>query len=122
MSLHSQKIGNIPPDTIRVAQAAFRSGNIYLRMRDELGVFYSDNDFRSLFSQKGQPAFSPWRLALITIMQYVEGLTDRQAADAVRGRLDWKYALSLELTNSGFDFSLLSGAGDAPPPVNFALA
>ncbi len=55
-------------------------------------------------------------------MQYVEGLTDRQAADAVRGRLDWKYALSLELTNSGFDFSLLSGAGEAPPPVNFALA
>ena len=77
-------------------------------MRDELGVFYSDDNFNCLFSQKGKPAFSPWRLALITIMQYVEGLTDRQAADAVRGRLDWKYALGLELTDSGFDFSLLS--------------
>ena len=77
-------------------------------MRDELGVFYSDDNFNSLFSEKGKPAFCPWRLALITIMQYVEGLTDRQAADAVRGRLDWKYALGLELTDSGFDFSLLS--------------
>jgi Transposase domain (DUF772) len=41
-------------------------------------------------------------------MQYAEGLTDRQAADAVRTRIDWKYALSLEITDSGFDFSILS--------------
>ena len=74
----------------------------------KLGVFYDDNGFSTLFSLQGQPAFAPWRLALITIMQFVEGLTDRQAADAVRGRLDWKYALSLELTDSGFDFSVLS--------------
>ena len=92
MSLHPQKLAEIPPDTMRVAQSAFPKGNIYLKMRDKLGVFYSDKDFTSLFSQKGQPAFAPWRLALITVMQYVEGLTDRQAADAVRGRLDWKYA------------------------------
>lgn len=108
MSLHPQQLGVIPSETIRVAKAAFPKGNIYLRMRDELGVFYSDNHFNSLFSQKGKPAFCPWRLALITIMQYVEGLTDRQAADAVRSRLDWKYALGLELTDSGFDFSVLS--------------
>ncbi len=108
MSLHPQQLGEIPSETIRVAQLAFPKGNIYLRMRDELGVFYADQDFIALFSPKGQPAFSPWRLALITVMQYVEGLTDRQAADAVRGRLDWKYALGLELTDSGFDFSVLS--------------
>ncbi len=108
MSLHPQELGTIPPETVRVAKAAFPKGNIYLKMRDELGVFYSDKDFNSLFSQKGKPAFCPWRLALITIMQYVEGLTDRQAADAVRGRLDWKYALGLDLTDSGFDFSVLS--------------
>ncbi|MDJ0596276.1 MAG: transposase [Pleurocapsa sp. MO_226.B13] len=108
MSLHPQQLGVIPPETIRVAQLAFPKGNIYLKMRDELGVFYSDNNFNSLFSQKGQPAFSPWRLALITILQYVEGLTDRQAADSVRGRIDWKYALGLKLTDSGFDFSVLS--------------
>ncbi len=108
MSLHPQQLGAIPPETVRVAKAAFPKGNIYLKMRDELGVFYSDKNFNSLFSQKGKPAFCPWRLALITIMQYVEGLTDRQAADAVRSRLDWKYALGLELTDSGFDFSVLS--------------
>ncbi len=78
MSLHPQQLGAIPSETVRVAKAAFPKGNIYLRMRDELGVFYSDNNFNSLFSQKGQPAFCPWRLALITIMQYVEGLTDLQ--------------------------------------------
>ncbi|MDJ0719018.1 MAG: transposase [Prochloraceae cyanobacterium] len=108
MSLHPQKIADIPPETIRVAQAAFPKGNIYLKMRDELGVFYDDDCFSTLFSLQGQPAFAPWRLALITIMQFVEGLTDRQAADAVRGRLDWKYALSLELTDSGKNFSVLS--------------
>ncbi len=88
----------------------------------KLGVFYDDHGFSTLFSLQGQPALAPWRLALITIMQFVEGLTDRQAADAVRSRLDWKYALSLELTDSGFDFSVLSGAEEAPPPVNFGLA
>jgi transposase len=77
-------------------------------MRDELGNLYTDEAFASLFPADGQPALAPWRLALITIMQFVEGLSDRQAADAVRGRLDWKYALSLELEDSGFDFSVLS--------------
>ena len=108
MSLHPQELGEIPPMTVEVAKLSFPAGNIYMRMRDQLGVFYSDSDFRSLFSSKGKPAFSPWRLALITVMQYVEGLTDRQAADAVRGRIDWKYALGLELKDSGFNFSLLS--------------
>ena len=92
MSLQPHPIGQIPPDTIRVAMAAFPKSNIYLRMRDELGVFYEDNCFSSLFSLRGQPALAPWRLALITVMQFVEGLTDRQAADAVRSRIDWKYA------------------------------
>jgi len=77
-------------------------------MRDELGAIYSDADFAPLYSAVGQPAFSPWRLALVTVMQFVENLSDRQAADAVRGRIDWKYALSLELTDAGFDYSVLS--------------
>ena len=70
--------------------------------------FYEDADFTDLFPKRGQPAFSPWRLALITVMQFAEGLSDRQAAEAVRARIDWKYALSLELENPGFDFSILS--------------
>jgi transposase len=108
MSLHPQTIPAIPPQTIRVAQAAFPHGNIYMQLKDELGSIYRDEDFAALFPQRGQPAASPWQLALITVMQYMENLSDRQAADAVRSRIDWKYALCLELTDAGFDSSVLS--------------
>jgi transposase len=108
MSLHPQPINEIPEQTMAVAQAAFPKGSVYMTMRDELGVFYTDEAFVELFSNRGQPAESPWRLALVTIMQFAENLTDRQAADAVRSRIDWKYALGLELTDPGFHFSVLS--------------
>jgi transposase len=108
MSLHPHPIDPIPEETARVARAAFPKGNPYMRMRDELGVFYQDEAFATLFSTRGQSAESPWRLALVLVMQYAEGLSDRQAADAVRSRIDWKYALCLELTDPGFDYSVLS--------------
>lgn len=108
MSLRSEPILPVPEETARIARAAFPKGNLYLKMRDEIGTFYKDTDFIELFSTRGQPAFSPWRLALITIMQFAEGLSDRQAAEAVRARIDWKYALSLDLADAGFDFSILS--------------
>lgn len=108
MSLHPRPLFEVPEETARIAHAAFPKGNIYIRMREQLGVFFTDKQFTSLFSKRGQPAFSPWRLALISIMQFVEDLSDRQAADAVRGRIDWKYLLGLELEDSGFDYSLLS--------------
>jgi transposase len=79
-----------------------------MRMRDALGPIYTDAAFATLFPPRGQPAESPARLALVTIMQFAEGLSDRQAADAVRSRIDWKYALGLELTDPGFDASVLS--------------
>ncbi|MFQ5799903.1 MAG: transposase, partial [Bacteroidota bacterium] len=104
MSLKPQPIEAVPQHTQRVAQEAFPKGNPYMRMRDELGVFYEDTQFAELFSSRGQPALSPWRLALVTIMQFAENLTDRQAADAVRARIDWKYALGLELTDPGFHY------------------
>ena len=98
-----------PEETIRIAQATFpRGDNTYMRMRDELGVIWEDEDFTGLFPKRGQPALAPWRLALVTVMQFAENLSDRQAANAVRARIDWKYALSLELTDPGFDFSVLS--------------
>ena len=100
-------INPIPELTVRVAQAAFPKGNTFMLMRDTIGTIFADQDFAQLFPDQGQPALSPWRLALVTIMQFVEGLSDRQAAEAVRSRIDWKYALSLELTDSGFDFSVL---------------
>ncbi len=102
MSLHPQTDFTIPADTVRIAQAAFPKKNIYIRMRDELGLMYHDSDWASLFSQQGQPALAPARLALIMIMQFVEGLTDRQTADSVRSRIDWKYARSLRINRSWF--------------------
>lgn len=108
MTLHPQPIPPIPEVTAQVAHAAFPKGNLYLRLRDILGVFFTDEDFATLYPRCGHLAQSPWRLALITVMQYVESLSDRQAAEQVRARIDWKYALSLELTDSGFDHSVLS--------------
>lgn len=108
MSLHSEPIGPVPDETARVARAAFPKGNTYMQMRDVLGAIYDDATFADLFSVRGRSAEAPWRLALVTVMQFAEGLSDRQAAEAVRARIDWKYALGLELTDPGFDFSVLS--------------
>jgi transposase len=108
MSLFPESVPPIPADTARVAHAAFPKGALAIRIRDALGTIYTDDAFADLFAPNGQPALSPWRLALVLVLQFVEGLSDRQAADAVRGRIEWKYALSLELTDPGFDFSVLS--------------
>jgi transposase len=97
VSLKPEPIGSVPEETARVSRAAFPKGNTYTRMRDELGVLWEDEDFAGLFPTRGQPALAPWRLALVTVMQFAEGLSDRQAADAVRSRIDWKYALGLKL-------------------------
>ena len=91
-----------------MARAAFPHGNVYLTLHDALGTLFTDEDFASLFPPCGQPGLAPWRLALVTIMQFREHLADRQAAEAVRARIDWKYLLGLELTDAGFDFSVLS--------------
>ena len=108
MSLKPSVVEPVPKQTARVARAAFPKGNLYLSLRDKLGTLFDDVDFTELYPRRGQPAFAPWRLALITIMQFLENLSDRQSAEAVRSRIDWKYALSLELTDSGFDHSVLS--------------
>lgn len=80
----------------------------YLTFRGELGPIFQDEDFTALFPTCGQPGLPPWRLALVTLMQFRENLADRQAAEAVRARIDWKYLLGLELSDPGFDFSVLS--------------
>jgi transposase len=108
MSLHPHIVEPVPEETARVAHAAFPKGHPYLTFRDALGTIFQDEDFTALFPAWGQPALPPWRLALVTIMQFRENLADRQAAEAVRARIDWKYLLSLDLTDPGFDFSVLS--------------
>lgn len=109
MTLHPLDLWVIPRETARVARAAFPKGNVYMMMYDQLGQLYLDRDFQSLFPANcGQSAMSPGKLALISVMQFAEGLSDRQTAEAVRSRIDWKYALGLELTDCGFNFSVLS--------------
>ena len=108
MSLHPQATYPVPEETQRVARAAFPRGNIYMQVADRLGTIYHDTQFAVLFPTRGQPADAPARLALATVLQFAEGLSDRQAADAVRSRIDWKYVLGLELTDPGFHHTVLS--------------
>ncbi len=102
-----QQILPVPDDTARVARAAFRTRNPYLILRDQLGTLFTDADFADLYPKRGQPAYAPWRLALVTLMQFREGPSDRQAAEAVRARVDWKYLLALNLDDLGFGRSVL---------------
>ena len=108
MSLHPHVIAPVPEETARVARAAFPKGHPSLTFRDALGTVFQDEDFAAVFPMNGQPGLPPWRLALVTIMPVRENLADRQAAEAVRARIDWKYLLSLELTDPGFALSVLS--------------
>jgi transposase len=108
MSLHYDWAGAIPEETVRVARAAFAQGSVAMQMRDLFGAFVSDRDLDRAYLIRGRPVETPWRLALVTVLQFREGLSDRQAAEAVRGRIDWKYALGLELSDAGFDYSVLS--------------
>src|SRR6478672_4362060 len=112
MSLKPAPIQPVPETTARVAKAAFRKGNPLLELRDELGAIFADTDFADLFPRLGQPGLPPWRLALVTVLQFRENLPDRHAAEAVRARIDWKYLLGLELDDPGFDCPALSAFRD----------
>jgi transposase len=108
MSMRPRALPEVPAQTVAVARAAFRNGSLAIRVRDELGEVFSDGAFVDAFGIRGKPGIAPGQLAMVTVLQFAENLTDRQAADAVRGRIDWKYLLGLELTDPGFDFSVLS--------------
>jgi transposase len=108
MSMRPKLWPEVPAETARVARRAFRKGTLAIRARDKLGCWYDDAAFASAYGVRGKPGISPAQLAMVTVLQFSEDLTDRQAADAVRGRLDWKYCLGLSLEDEGFDFSVLS--------------
>src|SRR6201987_3948256 len=108
MSMQPQPWPEGPAGTAKIARRAFRKGSLAMRARDELGAWCQAEAFRALYGTRGAPGISPAQLAMVTVLQFTENLTDRQAADAVRGRLDWKYCLGLELGDEGFDFSVLS--------------
>ena len=98
----------VPDPTVVVARAAFPKGSPAMSARDELADVFDDEQFAAAFGMRGAPAESPGALALVTVLQYVENLTDRQAGLMVARAIDWKYALGLELTDPGFDPSVLS--------------
>ena len=112
MSMQPQPWPDVPAETARVAKRAFPKGSLPIRARDELGSWYEDADFADVFGVRGKPGISPAQLAMVTVLQFTENLTGRQAADELRGRIDWKYCLGLELEHDGFDFSVLSGFRD----------
>ncbi len=89
MTLFPQAIGPIPEETARIARAANPKGTLAMWLRDGLGAIYTDEDFGDLYPERGQPALAPWRLAVVRLLHYAEDLTDRQAAEAVRERIDW---------------------------------
>src|SRR3954463_1589195 len=108
MSMRPRVLAEVPEQTAAVARAAFREPALAIRVRDELGEVFADGAFIDAFGVRGRPGISPGQLALVTVLQFAENLTDRQAADAVRGRIDWKYGLGLELSDPGFDHTVLS--------------
>jgi transposase len=108
MSMQPRPWPEVPALTVQVARAAFPGGSLPIRVRDRLGGWCQDGLFSGVYGVRGAPGLSPAQLAVVTVLQFTGNLTDRQAADAVRGRLDWKYCLGLELADPGFDFSVLS--------------
>jgi transposase len=108
MSLRPTPVPPVPEATAQLARQVFPRGHLYLTMRDTFETFFTDALFAPLFSLCGPPATTPWRLALVLILQFAEGLSDCQAAEAVRDRIAWKYLLGLEMNDPGFDPSVLS--------------
>src|SRR6266705_3280749 len=108
MSMQPKPWPDVPERTARTARASSRKGNLAMRIRDELDAVYTDERFVGAFGQRGKPGISPAQLFVVTVLQSTENLNDRQAAEAVRDRITWKYALGLELEDQGFDPTVLS--------------
>lgn len=102
----------VPEGTQVVARAAFPKGCLAMRVRDALGPLFDDEVFRSAFGVRGRPGVAPGQLAWVSVLQFAENLTDRQAAHAVRARIDWTYLLGLVQADSGYDFTVLTGLRD----------
>lgn len=98
----------MPSETRRIGQMLLSKESSYRLVGDQLFVTLHEQEFADLYPSEGQPGLSPVILALVTVFQFIEKLPDRQAAEAVRMRLDWKYALHLPLEYEGFHYSVLS--------------
>ena len=106
--LRQQSLGSVPEDTMRAVRAAFPKGHKYISIASTFEELYEYYDFNELYSELGQSAEHPARLAIVLILQFAEGLSDREAADSVRHNLLWKYLLRLPIDDPGFNFTVLS--------------
>src|SRR4051794_41287229 len=110
MSLQPSPWPEPTPEVAAAVRAAYRRRQppLPVVIGDRLGELFPDAEFAAAFGVRGRPGWSPGRLALVTVLQMAENLTDRQAAEAVRDKMSWKYALGLGLDDEGFDASVLS--------------
>ena len=108
VSMRPQGLPEVPAQTAAVARAAFPQGSVAMRARDRLTEVFADEPFSDAFGVRGPPGLSQGVLGLVTVLQFAENLTDRQAAAMAVRAIDWKYAMGMELTDIGFDISVLS--------------
>ena len=108
MSLKAQELGPIPEDTYKLGKQILAEDDLMRQIGDKYADLVRDEDFATMYSHTGQPALSPARLALVSVLQAMEHISDRQAVAMLRTRIDWKYALHLPLSYAGFDASVLS--------------
>jgi transposase len=110
MSVQPRSWPEPAPEVAAAVRASYRRrpAPLPVAVRDRLGEVFPDAEFAPAFGVRGRPGWSPGRLALVTVLQMAENLTDRQAAEAVRDKISWKYALGLDLDDEGFDASILS--------------
>lgn len=110
MSLKPEPVPPVPEEAARSAHGAFPPATVAMRLRDTICLLSTDDNFIDRSPTHGQPAEAPWRLALVSVLQCTDGLLDRQAADAVRGQIEWTYALSLPLDDADIEAGPLNGA------------
>ena len=112
MSIRPRLGVEVPELTARVARASNPAGTTAMWVRDRLDGLWEDEDFAGWYPRDGRPGLSPAQLATVSVLQFLLDLSDRDAAEAVRCRIDFKYALGLDLDDPGFHHSVLGDFRD----------
>ena len=116
MSLHPASDFSVPDDTAAVARAVFPQGTACLRLQDRLGPIFADEQFAELFPKNGKPAECPWRLALVTLLQFGEPVgSARRGCGPQPDRLEVSSSRPLKKASGSGQFvvhsALISGSG-----------
>jgi Transposase domain (DUF772) len=105
--LQSVPIPPLPADSAHAAKSVFNIENLYVAIGDQLDSLCADLRWDDVNAFGDMPAQTSFILAMVTVFQFAENVPDSQAADAVRMRMDWKYALHLPMDYPGFPSSEL---------------